>query len=169
MSIYTSLANITHLVTKILDWKPASSANIALKTKALSCLTQQQQDLAKVLVTPEIYNLTRTARNLPQHLRTSQEFAKATVRQVFQDLDLGATYPGLSIAHFEDVIEHAPLPLGGGDPRPLFLKKYDDEDDNSPLKLEKKIADLKKRIKGYEAIIEECTKRIEKLAGQSLN
>ena len=169
MIIYKPLADTIYLVTKILSWNPNGATNIALKTKALACLTQQQQDLAKVLITPEIRNLKRTARYLVQHRQTSQEFAKATVRKVFQDLDLGTTHPGLSVSHFDDVIEHAPLPLGGDDPRPLFLKKDDSEDNNSPQELKKEIADLKEQIEGLEAMIEEGTGRLAKLAGQNLN
>lgn len=109
---------------------------MALKTKALSCLTPRQQFLANVLMTPAIRQLNRVARNGMQHPRTSRNFARATVRDIFNTLDLSALHPGLTIEHFYDVIDNAPPPLGGEDPRPLFLEV---DDDNSPYGLQREI------------------------------
>lgn len=62
------------------------------------------------------------------------------------------------MAHFDDVIEHPPSPLGGNDPRPLFL--HDDEA-NSPLKLEENIARLQVKIDALAQVIKETAERVE--------
>ena len=103
------------------------------------------------------------AGNELRHPRTSRPFAKATVRQVFKELELGTAHPGISFAHFDDVIENAPLPLGGNDPRPLFLEQ--DEDVNSPPILEKKIIHLEAQIRQLEKIVHGAAERIERCSG----
>ena len=57
---------------------------------------------------------------MPQRPRPSKYFAKAAVRKVFQDLELNVKYPGLEIADFENLIDHAPPLLSQTDKRPLF-------------------------------------------------
>ena len=151
------------LVTRILEWQPNGSENKALKIKALSCLTERQRELAHVLVAPAIRDLTRAARNELQHPRTSQPFAKATVRQVFKEPELRTAHPGISFAHFDDVIENAPLPLDGNDPQPLFLEQ--DEDVNSPPILEKKIIHLEARVRQLEKIVHGTAERTERCSG----
>ena len=128
------------LVTRILEWQPNGSVNKPLKIKALSCLTERRRELAYVLITSAVRDVACMAGNGLRHPRTSRPFAKATVRQVFKELELGTAHPRISFAHFDDVIENAPLPLGGNDPRPLILEQ--DEDVDSPPILEKKIIHL---------------------------
>ena len=92
---------------------------------------------------PAIQNLGLLERNSSKHLRTSQEFAKAAVRKVFEDWKLGDTHK--LISHFDDIIQNAGLPLGGDDLRPFFLKE--DEDENAPSKLQEEIAVIEDQIK----------------------
>lgn len=143
---------ISH-VTRIFAWKPKNNIEAELKTKAMSCLTLRQQEVAKILVMPAIQNLGRSKRNSSQHPRTSQEFAKAAVRTIFDDLKLGDTHKPLTISHFDDIIQNAGLPLGGDDQRPFFLEK--DEDENSPSKLQEEIAIIKDEIEHLNVIIKE--------------
>ena len=115
---------------------------------------------------PAIRELSRTARNTLQHPRTSQPFAKATIRQVFKELDLGTAYPKLSFAHFDNIIENAPLLLGGNDPRPLFLEH--DEEDSPPI-LENKIIHLEAQIRRLGEIVQGAAERIERCSGLNLD
>lgn len=113
-----------------------------------------------MLMTPAIRNLNRMERNKIQHPRTSRQFAKAVVQQVYKDLNLGITHPGLTLAHFNNVIDHGPNPLGGSDSRPLFLEE---DPTDSPLQLREEIEVLEVQIKALARIIEDTTEDVKRL------